>query len=244
MHLLYIKTSTFLKQSTEQASALGATEKLLLSGGTELPIVACLAVEGHLKITLGKNSEDKQLFFHGKNTWFVYAAHVEVVESEPRQPEAKPVISFNPAFKNSNLGKAFNVPGISATLYANTPIGKSKSFFWYEATHGLTRLPQTSQETAAIIRIAEAAQVCRDKIGKPFHITSWYRPEPQNSRVGGARDSRHLYGDAIDFYIEGMTTHQMYQAFHGWWDGGLGKYAGLNICHLDARGHTARWYAQ
>ena len=38
----------------------------------------------------------------------------------------------------------------------------------------------------------------RDELQKPIIITSWYRDEAHNQRVGGARNSKHLLGAAVD----------------------------------------------
>jgi len=48
-------------------------------------------------------------------------------------------------------------------------------------------------------------QAIRDHYGKPMTITSALRCEHQNNRVGGSKDSRHLEGRAVDFYMQGVT---------------------------------------
>lgn len=116
------------------------------------------------------------------------------------------------------------------------------SFTWAEATHGGTRMPPDQATVNAIIRIATLAQQARDRIGRPFHITSWYRPPEINRRVGGASESRHIVGDAIDFYSPGLSGNQLYRALDPWWPGGLGRYTRYSyLCHLDARTYRARW---
>lgn len=42
----------------------------------------------------------------------------------------------------------------------------------------------------------------REKIGLPFFVTSWYRSSVLNKMIGGADNSRHLTGLAIDFYCK------------------------------------------
>lgn len=116
------------------------------------------------------------------------------------------------------------------------------SFTWSEATHGGTRMPPNQATVEAIVRIAKLAQEARDRIGRPFHVTSWYRPAEVNRRVGGASESRHIVGDAIDFYCDGLTGNQLYWALDPWWPGGLGRYAQYSrLSHIDARGYRARW---
>jgi hypothetical protein len=116
------------------------------------------------------------------------------------------------------------------------------NFNWAEATRGGTRMPPNQATVDAIVRIARMAQEARDRIGRPFHITSWYRSAAVNRQVGGASASRHIVGDAIDFYCDGLTGDQIYWALDPWWTGGLGRYTQFpRLSHLDARGYRARW---
>jgi hypothetical protein len=116
------------------------------------------------------------------------------------------------------------------------------NFTWAEATHGGTRMPPNQATVDAMVRIAQLAQRARNQIGRPFIVTSWYRPPAINRAVGGARYSRHLVGDAIDFLCEGLTGNQLYWSLEPWWPGGLGRYISFpNLCHIDARNYRARW---
>jgi hypothetical protein len=116
------------------------------------------------------------------------------------------------------------------------------NFTWSEATRGGSHLPPNQTTVDAIVRIAALAQQARDRIGRPLLITSWYRPAELNRRVGGASRSRHIVGDAIDFYCLGLTGNQVYWALDPWWPGGLGRYSQFPaLVHLDARGSKVRW---
>lgn len=116
------------------------------------------------------------------------------------------------------------------------------NFTWAEATHGGTRMPPNQTTVDAMIRIARLAQDARDRIGRPFRVTSWYRPPAINRRAGGASESRHIVGDAIDFYCDGLSGNQLYWYLDPWWPGGLGRYKKFpNLGHIDARGYRARW---
>ncbi|MEM8613953.1 MAG: D-Ala-D-Ala carboxypeptidase family metallohydrolase [Cyanobacteria bacterium P01_H01_bin.105] len=116
------------------------------------------------------------------------------------------------------------------------------NFTWAEATRGGTRMPLNQSTVDGMIRIAKLAQQARDRIGRPFHITSWYRPPDINRQVGGASNSRHIVGDAIDFYVDGLTGDQIYWTLDPWWPGGLGRYRRFaRLSHIDARGYRARW---
>lgn len=173
---------------------------------------------------------------NGSKNWYAYIGHWDI---ELALPEADPVISFNA--KPINKGIAINVPGSGMVYLGDAICSASPNFFWYEATHDGTRIPQNPTHAQNIIKMALAAQKIRDRISKPFKITSWYRPEPWNSRVGGARNSTHLSGMAIDFLIDGMSGRQI-AAIVGDWDGGMGIYRHFpNLLHLDVRGYRARW---
>lgn len=116
------------------------------------------------------------------------------------------------------------------------------SFTWAEATKGGTRMPPNQATVDAMIRIARLGQRARDRVGRPFIVTSWYRPPSINRAVGGATYSRHIVGDAIDFVVEGLSGNQIYWTLDPWWPGGLGRYRRFpNLCHIDARNYRARW---
>jgi hypothetical protein len=116
------------------------------------------------------------------------------------------------------------------------------NFTWAEATHGGTRMPPNQNTVDAMIRIASLAQQARNRLGRAMIVTSWYRPPHINRSVGGSTYSRHLVGDGIDFICNGISGNQLYWSLDPWWPGGLGRYRKFpNLCHIDARGHRARW---
>lgn len=139
----------------------------------------------------------------------------------------------------ADRGAVVKLPRIG-NVHLNDPIVPGGRLFYYEALHGGKRIPDSPEIVEGIIRIARKAGEMRQKIGKPFIVTSWYRPQRINAEVGGAWDSRHMYGDAIDFYIEGYSAEDMYKIFDPVWDGGLGRYQRLGVIHIDAW-QFARW---
>lgn len=58
--------------------------------------------------------------------------------------------------------------------------------------------------------VLEGLEKLREIVGKPININSGYRSESYNKKVGGAKDSQHVLGNAIDFHVSGMTTQQIY----------------------------------
>lgn len=53
-------------------------------------------------------------------------------------------------------------------------------------------------------------QPLRNKIGKPFIVTSWYRCPALNKAVGGVNTSAHLSAMALDFTVAGCTANESF----------------------------------
>jgi hypothetical protein len=52
-----------------------------------------------------------------------------------------------------------------------------------------------------LIEIAQKLELVRDLFKSPIHITSGLRPGLYNTEIGGAKDSAHKYGMALDFVV-------------------------------------------
>lgn len=78
--------------------------------------------------------------------------------------------------------------------------------------------------------------------GFPLHVTSWCRCPVHNQAVGGAPQSYHVKGMAVDFVVRGLTLLETQKRCRQLWVqgkiGGLGIYTGWT--HAD-RGTTRRW---
>lgn len=51
----------------------------------------------------------------------------------------------------------------------------------------------------------------REYLGKPIVITSGYRGEILNRKVGGSKTSQHLYGQAVDIWVSGISPQLLYE---------------------------------
>ncbi len=71
-------------------------------------------------------------------------------------------------------------------------------------------------------------QAIRDRTGSAIYVNSGYRNVSYNSSVGGATYSRHMYGDAVDFY---SNTHSLETLEDYCYDEGAG-YVGLYESHI------------
>jgi len=84
-------------------------------------------------------------------------------------------------------------------------------------------------------------QKLRDEIGKPIVIISGYRCEKHNEAVGGAKQSQHLFGNAADIRVKGMSMEELADVAEKYFqDGGLGRYRDGHV-HCDIRGEKVRW---
>jgi GH24 family phage-related lysozyme (muramidase) len=80
VYVLNPVADTWLKQSTASGAALPDSQRQLLNARTILPISSYGVVEdNHLKIALGKDSQDNQIFFKGLTTWYVYRPDVQIL---------------------------------------------------------------------------------------------------------------------------------------------------------------------
>lgn len=95
-------------------------------------------------------------------------------------------------------------------------------------------------------RLIPALNATRHAIGRPIQITSGYRDPTYNQRIGGARRSRHLIGDAVDINIGGYSSYARYKlVWHLIRNGftSFGTYGGRpNMLHADMRPYAAIWH--
>lgn len=82
-------------------------------------------------------------------------------------------------------------------------------------------------------------QSLRDRIKRPIIITSGYRTESHNRKVGGSKNSQHLYGKAVDIKVSGMSPQTLLKHAEAVGFTGIGLYKwGI---HVDVRKNRARW---
>lgn len=86
-----------------------------------------------------------------------------------------------------------------------------------------------------IVTVAKELDKVRQAYGSAILVNSWYRPPSINQAVGGASNSRHLYGDGVDIRpLSGSLT-----AFEKWldkhWYGALGYGSKRGFVHVDMR---------
>lgn len=158
---------------------------------------------------------------------YAWSEHVEVRGGEvvdDLQPEPVP---------------SLEIPG--RTIRLSEAIVPGGHFSWGEAIRNGERMPVSQENTDAIIRFAKDLEEIRSFSGRPMVVTSWYRPPAVNAAVGGANESRHLIGDAIDFAVPRWERDGLMARLDPWWGARGGLAAGNGFIHIDARGLRARW---
>jgi len=141
---------------------------------------------------------------------------------------------------NANAGEIY-LPGIG-TVDTKNKIPGSQHFTWGEATKDGTRIPKEYSIVKNIVETARYMEDVRHYFGdKPISITSWYRDPESNKQVGGAKESQHMSGKAVDFNVQGINPRAVASRMEKYWgsNGGLGAYNGWT--HIDNRGKRARW---
>lgn len=90
-------------------------------------------------------------------------------------------------------------------------------------------------------------QQIRDHFGKPVTITSPYRCEVHNRRVGGATKSYHMQGKAADIVVQGVSSREVAKYAESIGILGIGLYetsADGYFTHIDTRTTKSFWYGQ
>lgn len=235
--ILRVVRDTIFKQRPVQSTELPPEAKVSVEASTEYELMSYAYADdnsdfnNHIKIAIAQKAD----FINGLSTWFVYEPDVQIIyDGElvyPRVPPEAPT-------GVGDMGIGIKLPGYVSTFFLNEPIIPGGSFTWAEATKNGSRIPASKEIVNNILVLAEWLQPARDQVGRSFIVTSWYRDPVTNRAVGGATFSRHLYGQAVDFYVETLSARTVADRL-SWWPGGLGSYPGW--VHLDT-GPRRRWY--
>ncbi len=245
--LLQVVGDTVFKTSPVLSSELPEAEKVLVKRNTVFEVSSYAQPEkNHVRLAL------KGAFLgpQNRNTWYGYVSDIFIVGTEIGN---NPNDQGNPPPPPGDRGIPLKFPGFSGTYYSNDPIygqtqyGERGNFTWGEALHvdratGNYRRPASADVIYGILRIAKALEDIRKRFGnKPITINSWYRDPATNAAVGGASQSRHLLGDAVDFVVSGVHPYDVYANLDRWWGSQGGLASSKVFTHIDARGYRARW---
>ncbi len=255
--VLTVKENTLFKRRPLASSSLPASETYAVPKGTALKLhsYAYQDAQGnfnnHVRVAL-KHERD---YIQQLSTWYVFNGHAQITMGDrvvyplPPTTAPAPVPALTPIPAPTPVpspvplyrGRSFRLPGNTSTFYTDQPIIPGGSFTWGEATRDATRIPANTTIVNNIIRLARELQKARNQIGRPFLVNSWYRPPAINQAVGGAINSQHLYGSAVDLQIPGFSGRRVANAVMAWWPGGVGIYSNMpDVIHLDV-GSRRMW---
>lgn len=84
--------------------------------------------------------------------------------------------------------------------------------------------------------------VLRMLVSRPIYINSGYRCSKENIKVGGAKNSYHLAGLAVDihvkeYFLSDLLFHAQEIGFNG-----IGYYENNNFLHLDIRSGEKKFW--
>jgi uncharacterized protein YcbK (DUF882 family) len=106
-----------------------------------------------------------------------------------------------------------------------------------------TEIP--SELLTNVLELAENLQVLRDFVGVPIKINSSYRSLSHNAKIGGSKNSQHLFAKAADIVVESKSPEQVANIIKVLISEGKMKQGGISayktFTHYDIRGHKARW---
>jgi len=148
----------------------------------------------------------------GAGTWFIYEPHWRKVQSEGEAMTAS--VDWN---------------DFGGLVTPNLTVGEVLQ--WDKR-----RVPPAGASVRSrLLRTAAEFQRVREAWGRPLGVTSFYRPEPINSQVGGVPGSRHTTGEAFDLYPVDRSLESFYRWIRVRWSGGLGDGRSRGFIHLDTR---------
>jgi hypothetical protein len=149
----------------------------------------------------------------GSGTWYVF---------EPHWKQDQPIGEALPA--------SVDWSDFNCLVTANLTVGEILQW-------DRRRIPGPNASVRArLLNTAATFQQIRDAWGQPLGVTSFYRPEPINTEVGGVPNSRHVSGEAMDVYPSNRSLEEFYQWIRRRWTGGLGDGRNRGFVHLDTRG--------
>ena len=121
----------------------------------------------------------------------------------------------------------------------------TEHFTWEEAKcKDGTEVPEDLRGN--VISVASNIETLRKALGGvPINVHSWYRTKSYNAKIGGALNSQHLQGKAVDISTKEFTPLEIKNTIEELIkdgkmnEGGIGLYK--TFVHYDIRGIKARW---
>ncbi|MEM6840431.1 MAG: D-Ala-D-Ala carboxypeptidase family metallohydrolase [Cyanobacteria bacterium P01_C01_bin.120] len=245
-----VVSDTLFKTAPVQSAELSDSEKIFVKNKTVFLLNSYAQPENmHVRVAL----QGAFLGPENRNTWYCFTPDITISGTEigNRPDDSNPSAGRPPS--SVDRGIALQFPGFEGTYYANNPIyfetqyGDRGNFTWGEAVHanpatGFYRRPTSASVVYGILNIARILEDIRRRYdNRPIQINSWYRDPATNAAVGGASQSRHIAGDAVDFVVPGIHPYDVFADLDLWWGSRGGLASSTVFTHIDMRGYRARW---
>ncbi len=127
-------------------------------------------------------------------------------------------------------------------FYKACLLDKEKNFYWLIDKKLL-------EAVIKLLKTLEEKELNKDAL----RITYGHRHPAMNEKIKGAKQSRHIHGEAIDMVVGDIDNDGKYSSKDKKLlidilekeiikdKGGIGKYPGTRTVHMDTRGYRARW---
>lgn len=204
---------TFLKKAAVQSSDLPLDEKVFVNKGRVCSVVASteIAADSHCIVELD----------YSAGQWFVFKPHWKLLGA-PVEPSAADDYTVD-------IVGLIDWSDFSSLVTPNLTVGEILQW-------DSRRIPPANGAVRSrIIRTAHEFEAIRRGWKHPLGVSSFYRPEPINSAVGGVPGSQHTQGTAIDIYPVDGSVYKFYDWIRRRWTGGLGDGRARGFIHLDTR---------
>jgi Peptidase M15 len=144
------------------------------------------------------------------------------------QTENEPKHTLQPIFSQPQTKGVINWSDFSSPISKYFTVGEVSQF-------SRERIVINSDHQKNVLLIAKCLDNIREQWGRPIGVTSWYRPPAVNRRVGGASQSQHLNGGAVDIYPINENIYDFQKWLDQKWDRALGYGAKRGFVHIDLR---------
>lgn len=133
-------------------------------------------------------------------------------------------------------------PEKETTTFTGEPKGK---YFGLSEFHSNDGVKVPVEYYGNLQKLINNLDVLREYLGSPLFVNSGYRSPSHNRRIGGAKNSMHLYAKASDIRSLTKSPKEIKQAIETliaqgkMSKGGVGLYS--SFIHYDVRGTNTRW---
>ena len=82
---------------------------------------------------------------------------------------------------------------------------------WYAEQRGIINLPRSAEVVPALRELCQKVlEPLRQAMGEPVRLSSAYRTPCLNACIGGAKNSQHMRGEAVDLWCNSETVARTY----------------------------------